>query len=135
MGRLLEAVPSRIGSRDGDRALIDSLKTVAVDGTVAEDENSYGGALTATSPTGASGCTTGFGVKSGSTTGVVTAGHCNSGRWCNMGSDICEMDYMGQRKGWWGGFQWHTTPHLEYYDLIGCTSHALLGDEYVCVLL
>lgn len=87
-------------------------------GSVAQDQHTYGGALTTTSSTGTSGCTTGFTVTSG---GIATAGHCSNDRWYNMAGtqgsgNTYQMTYQAQHKGNWGDFQWHTTGHTEYDD-------------------
>lgn len=101
-------------------ALAHNVKVSTVVGPVSTEDHTYGGALTATTSTGTSGCTTGFVVRrpSDGLRGVVTAAHCGNDRWYNMGGDnTYKMSYVCcEHKGGYGDVQWHTTSHNEYDD-------------------
>ncbi|MEO1231466.1 MAG: S1 family peptidase [Myxococcota bacterium] len=57
------------------------------------------------------GCTAGFNVRSGSTDGMLTAGHC--GRSVRIlpdaGGAMISLSYRASHEGRWGDFGWHTT--------------------------
>lgn len=93
------------------------------DAPVHGNEHHYGGALTS----GADGCTTGFTIfeVGTDTTGVLTAGHCDSrsggnpSRWYIPpdGSPWSNMSWQDGHRGAWGDFEWHTaTGHDEFDD-------------------
>lgn len=77
-------------------------------GNTAED--AYGGMEAYTGP--AFGCTTGWTVvNQNGVTGVSTAGHCDgiNQAW-SPASGFIELSLQKQHRGYWGDFEWHTTP-------------------------
>jgi streptogrisin B len=90
----------------------------SVDGPVTKDWNTYGGGVVRSATNL---CTAGFTVKSGSTNGVATAGHCGSG--LNLyvdpfpNPDVSHtMTYKNGVVGYWGDFEWFTTSGTEFDD-------------------
>lgn len=61
------------------------------------------------------GCTSAFTVRSGSTLGMLTAGHCGNNRLMLDDTGTWRsMTFRGEHEGGWGDFQWHTHPTQDF---------------------
>lgn len=81
---------------------------------VARDEHSLGGAPLLVN--GVFNCTSGFTVQNGAgVTGLATAGHCTGLNQYRQPSDglVYGMTHQAEHNGFWGDFEWKTTPHVE----------------------
>lgn len=91
--------------------------SVTVTGISSRSEaNLYGGARIERGGQNTLWCTSAFSVKSGSTTGVLTAGHCDDTPFTvenTSGSTEYSMTHKKGHEGTWGEFRWFTTTQTE----------------------
>lgn len=102
------------GSSELPRELADGVKVSPSRAPVAVDEHTRGGAPLLRN--WSFNCTSGFSVQNGSgTTGVATAGHCTGLNQYRQPSDnlTYSTSFQSQHYGFWGDYEWHTTPHIE----------------------
>lgn len=102
------------GDPELPRELAEGVKVSESREPVAVDEHTRGGGPLLSN--GAFRCTSGFTVRAGNgTTGVATAGHCTGLNQYRQPSDnlTYSTTFQAQHYGFWGDFEWHTTPHIE----------------------
>jgi streptogrisin C len=78
--------------------------------------NIFGGHYLAWSENGDLACTSGFGVKSGSTRGLVTAGHCGDSLYYVLSGTDAHLVTQDQEEGPYGDVQWMTSSAYEADD-------------------
>lgn len=95
------------------KALAGDVHLTRVDGRIADDHHSRGGALVWGA---SSSCTSGFAVQSTSgTTGVTTAGHCTGINTYQepVGGLTYGLTHQAEHRGFFGDIEWKTSSHIE----------------------